>query len=339
MLKRLFVFSVLTILILSGCSSTKESAAKEDDVTHWKMTHISDESHLWHRTAVKFADLVEEKTDGKVVIDIYPNSQLGSEVDNINSIRYGATDVTITGETLEVWTPNAIMLAMPYAFESQEHMRDVIEGDIGEKIEQDIKKDVGLTPLFYMERAPRNLTSNYPISTPEDLQGFSMRVPNVPLFLDSWSSAGAQPQVISLSEVFTGLQQSVIDGQENPNDLIESNGFYEVQNYLNTTEHVRSWIYVVVGTEQMEALPEDQQEAVNEAAAEAEAYSQELFEEEMETVRQSLVDNGMEINEDVDQEAFREAMLPALEDYFDEEQLELYQEILDAADDNGGEEE
>ncbi|MFD1064744.1 TRAP transporter substrate-binding protein [Oceanobacillus locisalsi] len=339
MLKRLFVFSLLTILVLSGCSSIKESAAQEDDVTHWKMTHISDESHLWHRTAVKFADLVEEKTDGKVVIDIFPNSQLGSEVDNINSIRYGATDVTITGETLEVWTPNAIMLAMPYAFESQEHMRNVIEGDIGEQIEEDIEKDVGLTPLFYMERAPRNLTSNYPISTPEDLQGFSMRVPNVPLFLDSWSSAGAQPQVISLSEVFTGLQQSVIDGQENPNDLIESNGFYEVQNYLNTTEHVRSWIYVVAGTEQMEALPEDQQEAVKEAAAEAEQYSQELFEEEMEIVRQSLIDNGMEINEDVDQEAFREAMLPALEEYFDEEQLELYQEILDAADDNGGEEE
>ncbi|WP_052400585.1 TRAP transporter substrate-binding protein [Oceanobacillus jeddahense] len=339
MLKRLFVFSLLTILILSGCSSTNESSAQEDDVTHWKMTHISDESHLWHRTAVEFAELVEEKTDGKVMIEIFPNSQLGSEVDNINSIRYGATDITITGETLEVWTPSAVMLAVPYAFENEEHMRDVIEGEIGRKIEQDIERDAGLKPLFYMERAPRNLTSNYPISTPEDLRGFSMRVPNVPLFLDSWSSAGAQPQVISLNEVFTGLQQSVIDGQENPNDLIESNGFYEVQNYLNTTEHVRSWIYVVVGAEQMEALPEDQQQAVEEAAAEAEQYAQELVEEENEAVLQRLLDNGMEINEDVDQDAFREAMLPALEEYFDEEQLEMYFDILDAADSNGGAEE
>lgn len=189
-----------------------------------------------------------------------------------------------------------------------------------------------------MERAPRNLTSNYPISTPEDLRGFSMRVPNVPLFLDSWSSAGAQPQVISLNEVFTGLQQGVIDGQENPNDLIESNGFYEVQNYLNLTEHVRSWIYVVVGTEQLEALPEEQQEAVKEAATEAEQYAQGLLEEETEAVLQRLLDNGMEINEDVDQDAFREAMLPALEEYFDEEQLELYLEILDAAEESGDEE-
>ncbi|MFD1449754.1 MULTISPECIES: TRAP transporter substrate-binding protein [Oceanobacillus] len=338
MLKRMFVFSLLTLLILSGCSSAKESSAKEDDVTHWKMTHISDASHLWHRTAVEFANRVEEKTNGKVVIEIFPNSQLGSEVDNINSIRFGATDLTITGETLEVWTPNAVMLAVPYAFESEEHMRNVIEGEIGERIEQDIERDVGLTPLFYMERAPRNLTSNYPISTPEDLRGFSMRVPNVPLFLDSWSSAGAQPQVISLNEVFTGLQQGVIDGQENPNDLIESNGFYEVQNYLNLTEHVRSWIYVVVGTEQLEALPEEQQEAVKEAATEAEQYAQGLLEEETEAVLQRLLDNGMEINEDVDQDAFREAMLPALEEYFDEEQLELYLEILDTAEESGDEE-
>ncbi|MCT1577760.1 TRAP transporter substrate-binding protein [Oceanobacillus kimchii] len=335
MIKKLVLFVLLTFLFLNGCS-TNQSSAKEEDVTHWKMTHISDSSHLWHRTAVEFANLVEEKTNGKVIIELFPNSQLGSEVDNINSIRYGATDLTITGETLEVWTPNAVMLAVPYAFESNNHMREVIEGDIGEKIENDIKRDIGLTPLFYMERAPRNLTSNYPISTPDDLRGFSMRVPNVPLFLDSWSEAGAQPQVMSLSEVFTGLQQGVIDGQENPNDLIESNGFYEVQNYLNLTEHVRSWIYVVVGTEQLKALPENQQEAVKEAAAEAEKYAQDLLEQETEEVRQRLIDTGMQINEDVDTDAFREAMLPALKEYFKEEQLELYQDILDVADENGG---
>ncbi len=335
MIKKLVLFVLLTFLFLNGCS-TNQSSAKEEDVTHWKMTHISDSSHLWHRTAVEFANLVEEKTNGKVIIELFPNSQLGSEVDNINSIRYGATDLTITGETLEVWTPNAVMLAVPYAFESNNHMREVIEGDIGEKIENDIKRDIGLTPLFYMERAPRNLTSNYPISTPDDLRGFSMRVPNVPLFLDSWSEAGAQPQVMSLSEVFTGLQQGVIDGQENPNDLIESNGFYEVQNYLNLTEHVRSWIYVVVGTEQLKALPENQQEAVKEAAAEAEKYAQDLLEQETEEVRQRLIDAGMQINEDVDTDAFREAMLPALKEYFKEEQLELYQDILDVADENGG---
>src|SRR5699024_410083 len=157
-----------------------------------------------------------------------------------------------------------------------------------------------------------------------------MPIPIVPLFLESWSEAGAQPQVMSLSEVFTGLQQGVIDGQENPNDLIMSNGFYEVQNYINETEHVRSWIYVVVGSEQLEALPKDQQEAVKEAASEAEAYSRDLMEEEGREVRAQLEETGVEFNSDVDQEAFREAMQPALEEYFSEEQLELYQEIVES---------
>lgn len=331
--KRWAVLISFFVLIVSGCGQN-ETAADENGVTTWKMTHISDENHLWHRTSVEFADLVEEKTDGKVQIEIFPNSQLGSEVDNINSIRYGATDLTITGESLEVWTPNAVMLAVPYAFDDQEHMRSVIEGPLGEQIENEIDEDVGLTPLFYMEREPRNLTSNYPISSPEDLNGFSMRIPNVPLFLDSWSEAGAQPQVMSLSEVFTGLQQGVIDGQENPNDLIQSSGFYEVQNYINETEHVRSWIYVVVGSEQLEALPEEQQAQVLEAAGEAEEFAQSLIEEEAETVRTALEETGVEFNDDVDQEAFREAMMPALEEYFNEEQVELYNQILESG--NGG---
>ncbi|WP_059105354.1 TRAP transporter substrate-binding protein [Shouchella shacheensis] len=313
--------------LVAGCSAV-DSSGQEDDVTHWKLTHISDSSHLWHETAEEFARLVAEKTDDQVLIDIYPNSQLGSEVDNINSIKYGATDVTITGETLEVWTPNAILLAVPYAFETQDHMRSVIEGEIGRTIEQDIEEDVGLTPLFYMERPPRNLTSNYPISTPADLSGFGIRVPNVPLFLDTWSEAGASPQVISLNEVFTGLQQGVIDGQENPNDLLASNGFYEVQNYLNVTEHVRSWIYVVVGNEQLAELPADQREQVLEAAEEAQAYAQDRFEEEEELVTERLLDTGIEFNEDVDQEAFREAMLPAIEANLGEEQYELYLEMV-----------
>lgn len=119
--------------------------------------------------------------------------------------------------------------------------------------------------------------------------------------------------------------------------MIESNGFYEVQQYLNETEHVRSWIYVVVGSEQLEALPADQQAAVKEAAAEAEAYAQDLHEAETEAVRERLDEQGMTFNDDVDQEAFREAMMPALEEYFTEEQNELYLDIL--AEGEGGESE
>lgn len=323
--------SALTALLIfvSGCSQETQG----EEVTTWKLNHFSDTSHNWHRTAEFFAERVEENTDGQVIIDIYPSGQLGDETNTINSIQYGAIDLTITGETLQNWTPNAILMATPYAFESQEHMRRIIEGDIGRTIEEDIQKDAGLTPLLYIERSPRNLTSNFPVHSPEDIQGFDMRVPNVPLFVDVWSEAGANPQLISLSEVFTALQQGVIQGQENPNDLIQSNGFYEVQNYINETEHVRSWIYITVGNEQMESLPEDQQQGVMEAAEDAQEFARELYEEDVETVESTLREEGVEFNEDVDQEAFREAMIPAIEENLEPEQQELYRQILEEGED------
>lgn len=157
-----------------------------------------------------------------------------------------------------------------------------------------------------------------------------MRVPNVPLFMDAWTEAGASPQVMDFSEVFTGLQQGVIDGQENPVDLIQSASFAEVQDYVNVTAHVRSWIYIVVGTKQFEALDDNMQTAVKEAAKEAQKFGMNLYETETSKIEQDLKDAGMEFVE-TDQDAFAEAMKPAVEKSLSDKQLELYEKILKAA--------
>src|SRR5699024_8528824 len=309
-------------------SGSEEQASGEGEQVTWSLGHLSNEDHIWHTASEEFASLVEEKTDGQINIEIFPNSQLGGEVDTINSIRAGNTDMVINGESMENWSPKSALLAAPYAIRDSEHLQTIVEGDIGDEIEEDIKKQVGVTPLFYMERAPRNLTSNEPIESPEDLNGFSMRIPNVPLFMDSWTAAGASPQVMDFSEVFTGLQQNVIDGQENPVDLIHSGGLYEVQDYVNETEHVISWIYVVIGNDQWDAISEEQQASVMEAAQEAQEYAAGLLEEEVANYRQMLEDEGMEFV-DVDTEAFQEAMQPGIQNSLDEEQLDLYQRIND----------
>src|SRR5690606_37074230 len=222
---------------------------------------LADENHIWHKTAEQFAETVSEKTDGQIEITIYPNNSLGGETDTINAIQAGTADMVISGETLQNWAPSAALMAAPYAFRDLDHVKSVVEGEIGQQIADEIKEKAGLTPLYYHTRAPRNLTSNEPIESPEDLSGFSMRVPNVPLFLDAWSAAGAKPQVMDFQEVFTGLQQGVINGQENPVDLIQSGGLYEVQDYVNRTEHVYSWIYLLVGNEQFNQLSDEQKSA------------------------------------------------------------------------------
>lgn len=334
MKKMLSMFAVGTLaMALTACGGDESASGSGDegsgDTTTWKMGHLSNEDHQWHQTAEKFAELVDEKTDGQLQIEIYPNEQLGSETEVLNGIEAGTVDMTISGETMQNWASEAALMAVPYAFQGEDHLKTVVEGEIGEDIESSIKENVGVTPLYYHMRAPRNLTSNKPIETPADLEGFKMRVPNVPLFMDTWEAAGARPQVMDFSEVFTGLQQGVIDGQENPVDLIQSAGFSEVQDYVNVTEHVYSWIYVVVGNDQFEALDEETQKAVQEAAAEAQTFGMDLYESETAEITESLKDEGMEFVE-VDQDAFSDAMKPAVEKSLSEEQLELYERIVEA---------
>jgi tripartite ATP-independent transporter DctP family solute receptor len=335
---------VMTIGLLAGCGEKEnEATTTENNNTEqteqvesnpevgsvqWKFGHMTNEDHVWNKTAEKFAELVSEKTEGVIEITIYPNEQLGSEVDVLNMIQTKTADITIAGESMANWAPKAALMAVPYAFKSLDQMVTVINNDIGEEIATEIEENLNVVPIYYHLRAPRNLTSNEPIRTPEDAKGLKMRVPSVPLFLDVWQAVGAQPQVMAFGEVFTGLQQGVISGQENPYDLIYSAGFYEVQKYVNETEHVNQWVYIVLGKEQLESLSPELQAAVLEAAEEAGEYGNELFENEIADYKQKVQDEGMIIISDVDKDAFQKAMEPAVKESLSEEQFELYQRMI-----------
>lgn len=301
-------------------------AAQAADYT-LKFGHIANEQHIWNQAANHFKAQVEENSDGRIEVEIYPNDQLGGEMEMINAIQLGTADMTITGESLQNWAPKAALMAVPYAFTSSEGLEEVVGGDIGQEIETQITERTGLVPLTWFERGPRELTSNRPIRTPEDLDGLRMRVPNVPLFVDAWQALGARPTPMSFSEVFTALQQGTIDAQENPLSLIESASFSEVQDYVNMTDHVRSWIYVVIGQQKLESMPDELQQVVLEAADEMRAHQQSLFEEDQQRLRRDLEAAGMAFVE-VDQQAFADRALPAVKEALDDEQRALLERIL-----------
>lgn len=341
MSKKLRITSILLILVLTlsltacGNSSNEgtnnEQAGNADSQPEkivWKFGYLANEQHIWHKTAQEFARLVDEKTNGRLEIKLYPNEQLGSEMDTLNMIRDGSADMTISGESMQNWAPKAALIATPYAFRDMDHMVKAIEGEIGKEISDQIIDKVGVTPIYYHLRSPRNLTSNKPIRNLADLKGFKMRVPNVPVFLEAWKAAGAQPQAMAFSEVFTALQQNVIDGQENPYDLILSGGLHEVQKYVNETEHVLGWIYVVVGNKQLNSLPDDIRAAVLEAAQEVQVYGEELFQADTELCKKQLQEKGMEIITDVNKQEFIDAMVPAVMNCLNEEQKDLYERIM-----------
>ena len=338
-MKRSFKFLSLVLIValfavtLAGCAGqpqqTQQPQAPAAEKIVWKLGHLGNEEHIWNKTALKFAEVVNEKTNGQIEVKVYPNEQLGKEVDTIGMVQAGTADMVISGESMQNWAPKAALMAIPYAFQDTDHMRTVIDNELGQEIAAQIEEKIGLVPLYYHVRAPRNLTSKKAISTPADLKGFKMRVPNVPIFVEAWKAAGASPQVMAFGEVFTALQQGVIDGQENPVDLIYSGGLYEVQKFVNQTEHVNGWVYVLVGKKQFEALSAELQQAVQEAAAEAQTYGDELFSTQISEFVTMLEEKGMTFNT-VDKEAFRSLMAPAVTEKLTDEQKDLFQRILNA---------
>ena len=320
MIFRIFVLLVLSIL-LSSCDSKKA-----DGSFTLKFGHIASEDNTWHKAAVKFKELVEERSEGKIKVKIYPNSQLGKEMDLINSIQLGTADLTITGESLQNWAPKAALMAVPYAFESSEEMRAAAGSAAGKQIENEITEKTGLVPITWFERGPRHLTTNRPVKTPAELNGLKIRVPNVPIFVKVWEELGAKPTPMAFSEVFTSLQQSTIEAQENPLSLIDSASFFEVQKNVNLTAHVRSWIYVVIGKDKLNSMPKELQDIVFSCAKDMQAYENELFVEEEKKLRAKLEKAGMTFV-DSDQKAFAAKAKDAIMKALSEDQRKLLEQL------------
>ena len=289
----------LLTVVLVACMTLPAAAA---DMT-LKLGHLANEDNIWHKAAVKFGEELASLTDGRIEVKVFPNESLGKEMDLINGMQLGTADMTITGESLQNWAPMAALLAVPYAYKSLDHMDAVAGGAIGDQIKAQIVEKARIRPIAYFARGPRNLTSNRPIKSPADLDGLKMRVPNVPLFVDVWKALGAKPTPMAFSEVFTSLQNGTIGAQENPLALIKSASFFEVQKYVNKTEHVRSWIYLTISELTWQKLSDADKKNVMEAAKRAQKYERELFLEDDKKLVGELEAKGMTFV-DVDGAAF-----------------------------------
>ncbi len=290
--------ALLTVALVA-CMTLPAAAA---DMT-LKLGHLANEDNIWHKAAVKFGEELASLTDGRIEVKVFPNESLGKEMDLINGMQLGTADMTITGESLQNWAPMAALLAVPYAYKSLDHMDAVAGGPIGDQIKAQIVEKARIRPIAYFARGPRNLTSNRPIKSPADLDGLKMRVPNVPLFVDVWKALGAKPTPMAFSEVFTSLQNGTIGAQENPLALIKSASFFEVQKYVNKTEHVRSWIYLTISELTWQKLSDADKKNVMEAAKRAQKYERELFLEDDKKLVGELEAKGMTFV-DVDGDAF-----------------------------------
>ena len=285
--------------------------------TTLKLGHLANEQNSWNKASLVFADEVAKLTEGRVEVQVFPNESLGKEIDLINGMQLGTADMTITGESLQNWAPKAALLAVPYAYSSLEQMDQVASGEIGKDVEAEIRAKAQIRPIAYFARGPRNLTSNREIMTPGDLNGLKLRVPNVPLFVQTWQALGAAPTPMAWPEVIGALQQGAIDGQENPLSVIVSAKLNEVQKYLTLDGHVYSPAVILISPALWNSLDDSQKAAFDKAAKDAvtamRAYVDEVEASGVETLKQA----GMQVNElTPDQKAaFRAALEGPYKDY------------------------
>ena len=317
-------------LSLAGCgggspATTAAPAAADDGQTYViNIGHINDERDSWHLGSEKFKEYVEEHSGGRIQVNIYPSSQLGTEVDMIQSIlTQGGCDITFTGESMQAYQPDLGIIGMPYLIKSDEHMEAVLE--VGAELEGLMEKS-GMKVLGYFTRGPRNVTANKKITSPADMNNFVIRTPQSAMTVAAFEAVGAKPTPMALAEVFTSLQQGTIEGQENPLAMIQNSSFYEVQDYVIRTEHLRAWVYIAMGLEQFNALPADLQQVVVDGGKGMQKYEHEIFLKNEEELESKLVEEGMEFV-DVDQKAFSDAMTNGVLAVLTDSQKALYEKI------------
>ena len=307
-MKKLFTLVLALALVMAmGCVSFAQAAEVQLNIAH-----IMNEDNTWHKASEFFKEQVEERSEGRIEVTIYPNSQLGSEVDQIaQALMGGDVDIVMTGESMQTYVPELAILGVPYLMTSDEHVEAVASGPIGDEIEE-LMLSGGLRCLAYFVRGPRNVTSNKEINSPADMQGLIIRTPASTITTSTFEAFGAKPTPMALTEVFTGLQSGTIQAQENPLATIKDQNFAEVQSYLIRTEHLRSWVYFAISDMKYQSMPEDLQQIVSEVAAEMQDYEHELFLAAEGSVEDDLKAAGMTFIE-VDQAPFIELASGAME--------------------------
>lgn len=312
-MKKIFVLISIVVLLI-GSLSLLGSAADNSRVI--KLSHVVNEKDSFHISALKFKEIVEEKTAGGIIIEIHPNAELGDERTLLEGMQMGTIDMgVITNGPIANFLPEIAVFEMPFLFGTPEEAYFVLDGSIGQKILKNLES-MKLHGLAYSERGFRNLTNSVrAVNTASDMNGLKIRLMENPLYVDTFKALGANAVPMAWTECLTALSQGTIDGQENPVVVIYSFKLYESQKYMTLDRHTYAPATILTSLNVWNSLsPEDQKifsEAAKEAGNAAREYNNNNEAEQLKVIKE----NGMEVTENPDFDSFREAVKPVYEKY------------------------
>jgi tripartite ATP-independent transporter DctP family solute receptor len=257
---------------------------------------------------IEAAATIKAKTNGLVDLQVYPNSQLGSEPDMFNQTRSGALDMMSTSGVNQTVVPLGSINAVAFAFESYKQVWAAMDGDLGNHVRDAFAK-VGLYVFpKCLDNGYRNISSSIkPIVAPDDLKGFKIRVPGNPLWVTLFKTLGAGPTPINFGELYAALQTRIVDGQENPMALIQSAKLYEVQKYISLSGHIWDGHHIFANMTKWNAYPAEVRAVIAETLAEAAVKEREDIVRFNDEAIAEIKATGVAFNQ-VDTKPFRDAL-------------------------------
>lgn len=304
--------TILASSLLAGCAKNDQKNAQSNEKIIIKAAHVTNTDFTYHIGLQAFAKSLAEKTNGRVEVQIFPNGQLGNdERQLVESLQLGNVTATVVNSSVvSSFSPKADVFNLPFIFRDLQHLYKVSDGEPGQIIAKDLETK-GLKVLSWWNGAPRHLFNNKrPVNTLEDLKGMKFRVMQSPVSIATFNSLGALATPMSGTEVYSGLQQGVIDGAENNLLFINSSKFYEVANYISLTGHFMEGCPLLMDLNFFNNQSPEIQKAILEAAVDGREAMRRYMEKQMEESRQALLSKGVKINEVQDIEAFRKAVEP-----------------------------
>ena len=311
------------VLGLSGCGNsgsaqTSDTATAENPMV-LTLAHGLSESHTVHIAMTEFAEKVEERTDGRIKVEIYPNGQLGSENENMEQLMAGVISMTkVSAPGLATYNEAYHTFGLPYIFDDTEDFYHKMDSQEMRDFFLSTEEDGFVTITYYTSGARSFYTKDTPIRTPEDLKGLKIRVQDMQSQTDMLEALGGTPVAMAYGDVYTSLQTGIIDGTENNETALITGKHGEICKVFSMDQHAMIPDVLVMGADVWNSIAPEDQQIILEAAYESTDSHKVAWDTAIEeAIEEAKTEMGVTFIEDVDKEAFREATADMIQEYCD----------------------
>jgi tripartite ATP-independent transporter DctP family solute receptor len=309
----IILMALLSFGILYAGGSKEAPAQKGVEPIKLKWAHVYETGEEYHKWALWASEEIKKRTNGKYQIDVFPASSLGKESDIVEGLSLGSVDIVYAGSAFIGNTYGPIAMGeAPFMFEGFDHFMNYTKSaffkELADGYEKASKGNKITANTYYGARC---VTSKKPINKPEDMKGLKIRVPNAPLYLMFTEAVGANAAPIAFAEVYLALQQGVVDAQENPLPTIQAKKFYEVQKYINLTQHITNNLLTIISASRWNKLTPEEKKIFEDVTVEASTNCSLAIRKAEDDLLPWFEQQGNIINK-VDRKPFIEAVAPSL---------------------------